>query len=93
MKYEIGSRIRMYRKESGLTQEQLADKIRYQEQSFKLGTGDQPPRCGYLSRYLPRTECAAQQSFGCTFVGGRFKRQGKKGHTGVPEQNRGTAGG
>lgn len=27
MKYEIGSRIRMYRKESGLTQEQLADKI------------------------------------------------------------------
>lgn len=27
MKYEIGNRIRMYRKESGLTQEQLADKI------------------------------------------------------------------
>ncbi len=27
MKYEIGSRIRMYRKERGLTQEQLADKI------------------------------------------------------------------
>lgn len=27
MKYEIGSRIRMYRKESGLTQEQLADMI------------------------------------------------------------------
>ena len=27
LKYEIGSRIRMYRKESGLTQEQLADKI------------------------------------------------------------------
>lgn len=27
MKYEIGSRIRMYRKESGLTQEQLAEKI------------------------------------------------------------------
>lgn len=27
MKYEIGSRIRMYRKERGLTQKQLADKI------------------------------------------------------------------
>ena len=27
MKYEIGSRIRRYRKENGLTQEQLADKI------------------------------------------------------------------
>ena len=27
MKYEIGNRIRLYRKESGLTQEQLADKI------------------------------------------------------------------
>lgn len=27
MKYEIGSRIRKYRKECGLTQEQLADKI------------------------------------------------------------------
>ena len=27
MQYEIGNRIRMYRKESGLTQEQLADKI------------------------------------------------------------------
>lgn len=27
MKYEIGSRIRFYRKESGLTQEQLADRI------------------------------------------------------------------
>lgn len=27
MKYEIGSRIRKYRKESGLTQEQLAEKI------------------------------------------------------------------
>ena len=27
MKYEIGNRIRKYRKESGLTQEQLADKI------------------------------------------------------------------
>ena len=27
MKYEIGSRIRLYRKQSGLTQEQLADKI------------------------------------------------------------------
>ena len=27
MKYEIGNRIRKYRKECGLTQEQLADKI------------------------------------------------------------------
>ena len=27
MKYEIGNRIRKYRKESGLTQEQLAEKI------------------------------------------------------------------
>lgn len=27
MKYEIGSRIRMYRKESGITQEQLAERI------------------------------------------------------------------
>ena len=27
LKYEIGSRIRLYRKQSGLTQEQLADKI------------------------------------------------------------------
>lgn len=27
MKYEIGNRIRFYRKESGLTQEQLADRI------------------------------------------------------------------
>jgi len=27
LKYEIGSRIRRYRKENGLTQEQLADKI------------------------------------------------------------------
>ena len=27
MKYEIGNRIRKYRKESGLTQEQLAGKI------------------------------------------------------------------
>ncbi len=27
MKYEIGNRIRMYRKESGLTQKQLADRI------------------------------------------------------------------
>lgn len=27
MKYEIGGRIRLYRKQSGLTQEQLASKI------------------------------------------------------------------
>ena len=27
MKYEIGNKIRKYRKESGLTQEQLAEKI------------------------------------------------------------------